>query len=352
MKLPRLPALLIGLTVVALGLHAAQLPNIVLVMTDDQGWGQTGYYGHPLLKTPNLDDMANSGLRFDRFYASAPVCSPTRASVLTGRTNDRTGVPTHGRALRLQEKTLAVALKEKGYRTGHFGKWHLNALRGNGVPILDSDTHGPKGFGFDTWLSVTNFFDIDPYMSRNGSFEDFKGDSSDVIMTESLKFMEAAAKEGKPFLALVWDGSPHDPFVASEEDCKPFAHLKENSMHHYGEMAAFDRALGKLRQGLRDLNLAENTIVWFCSDNGGLEEIQPDTVGGLRGYKGEIYEGGIRVPAIIEWPAQIQPRITDYPASTMDIFPTLADLLDLPKDALLEPVDGNSIAPIFTQEIE
>ena len=123
-------------------------------------------------------------------------------------------------------------------------------------------------------------------------------------------------------------------------------------MHHYGEMVAFDRALGKLRQGLRDLNLAENTIVWFCSDNGGLEEIKPDTVGGLRGYKGEVYEGGIRVPAIIEWPGTIQPRITDYPASTMDIFPTLADLLDLPDDVMCQPVDGISLVPMLNKEID
>lgn len=111
-------------------------PNIILIMTDDQGWGQTGYYNHSILKTPNLDAMATNGLRFDRFYAAAPVCSPTRASVLTGRSNDRTGVPTHGYALRLQEKTLPVALKAAGYRTAHFGKWHLNALRGPGVPVL------------------------------------------------------------------------------------------------------------------------------------------------------------------------------------------------------------------------
>ena len=104
-------------------------------MTDDQGWGQTGYYNHPVLDTPNLDTMAANGIRFDRFYAAAPVCSPTRASILTGRTNNRTGVPSHGYALRTQEKTLAVALKKAGYSTAHFGKWHLNGLRGPGVPI-------------------------------------------------------------------------------------------------------------------------------------------------------------------------------------------------------------------------
>ncbi len=109
-------------------------PNIILVMADDQGWGQTGYYNNPVLKTPNLDAMAANGLRFDRYYAAAPVCSPTRASVLTGRTNERTGVMSHGYALRRQEKTIAQALKNAGYVTGHFGKWHLNGLRGPGVP--------------------------------------------------------------------------------------------------------------------------------------------------------------------------------------------------------------------------
>ena len=140
----------------------AENPNIVLVMADDMGWGQTGYYNHPVLKTPHLDAMAAGGLRFDRFYAGGPVCSPTRATVLTGRTHDRTGVQSHGFALRKQEKTLAVALRGLGYATGHFGKWHLNGLRGPGVPILKEDTHGPAGFGFDEWLSVTNFFDKDP----------------------------------------------------------------------------------------------------------------------------------------------------------------------------------------------
>ena len=118
--------------------------NFVLVMTDDQGWGQTGYYNHPVLKTPNLDKMASNGLRFDRFYAGGPVCSPTRATILTGRTHDRTGVFDHGYALRKQEKTLPEALRKAGYATGHFGKWHLCGLRGPGVPILKTDKHGPK----------------------------------------------------------------------------------------------------------------------------------------------------------------------------------------------------------------
>ena len=137
----------------------ADKPNIILVMADDQGWGQTGYYNHPILKTPNLDAMAAAGLRFDRFYAGGPVCSPTRATVLTGRSHDRTNVQSHGYPLRNQEKTVAQALQRAGYATGHFGKWHLNGIRGPGVPVLKEDKRHPGKFGFDTWLSVTNFFE-------------------------------------------------------------------------------------------------------------------------------------------------------------------------------------------------
>jgi arylsulfatase A-like enzyme len=338
-------AFLAGALSLSLFVADATQPNIVLIMTDDQGWGQTGYYDHPVLKTPNLDAMAANGLRFDRFYAAAPVCSPSRASVLTGRTNDRSGVFAHGHALRRQELTLAVALKAVGYTTGHFGKWHLNGLRGPGVPVLVDDPHGPGAFGFDEWVTVTNFFDIDPLMSRQGVFEEFTGDSSAVIVAEALQFIRAH-KDG-PFLAVVWDGSPHEPFIASAADQEPFDDLDTHSRNHYGELVAFDRALGVFRKGLRDLGVADNTLVWFCSDNGGLKNIVPDTVGGLRGNKGTVWEGGIRVPAIIEWPAAIMPRVTDYPASTMDIFPTIADLLDLPPSALLNPVDGTSIAEVF-----
>ncbi|MGC9344688.1 MAG: sulfatase family protein, partial [Bacteroidales bacterium] len=118
-------------------------PNIILLMSDDQGWGQVGYYNHPYLETPNLDAMAANGLRMDRFYAGAPVCSPTRASVLTGRANDRSAVYSHGEPMRIQEKTIVQMLKENGYKTAHFGKWHLNGLRGPGAPIFADDPRNP-----------------------------------------------------------------------------------------------------------------------------------------------------------------------------------------------------------------
>ncbi len=330
---------------------AESLPNIILVMADDQGWGQTSYYNHPILKTPNLDAMASAGLRFDRFYAGAPVCSPTRGSVLTGRSNDRIGVESHGYALRRQEITIASILKDAGYVTGHFGKWHLNAMRGPGVPILNTDTHHPGHFGFDDWLSVTNFFDRDPVLSRRGKFEEFQGDSSEIVVAEALDFMTRQVRAEERFFAVIWYGTPHSPFKASEADSEPFKDLDQQSKHHYGELVAMDRSIGALRTGLRKLKLADNTLVWFCSDNGGLPKIQPETVGGLRGNKGTIYEGGLRVPGIIEWPAGIKPRITNYPASVLDIVPTLLDVVGIKHPTPARPLDGISLLPLFTENL-
>ena len=331
-----------------------QRPNIILIMTDDQGWGQTGYYNHPLLKTPNLDEMANNGLRFDRFYAGAPVCSPTRASVLTGRSNDRTGVYDHGYRLRLQEKTISQALKNNGYITAHFGKWHLNGLRGPGAPILKDDKYGPQNFGFDHWLSVTNFFDINPLMSENGDFIDFNGNSSEIIFNEALSFVKEINNKEMPFFIVIWDGSPHSPFIADDEDNIDFKNLDERSKNHYGELVAFDNSLGDFRKGLQDLGISNNTILWFNSDNGGLgkkQNISPSTVGGLKGQKGDIWEGGIRVPSIIEWPSVIKSRISTYPSSTMDIFPTIVDILNLPDSTMLMPLDGESLFPLFNSKL-
>jgi len=325
-------------------LQAEKGPNIILVMADDQGWGQVGYNGHPHLKTPHLDAMAASGIRFDRFYAAGPVCSPTRASVLTGRSPVRTGVPTHGCNLRLPEKTLPQALKDAGYATALFGKWHLNGVRGAGVPVLGEDPHHPGQYGFGEWLAVTNYFDNNPLMSRNGKFENFKGDSSDIVVSEALTFMARQREAGFPFLAVIWYGSPHFPWEASEED-----HLDvpdERLGHHLGEIVALDRSIGALRKGLRDLGIEKDTLIWYCSDNGGLD-IDPNACGHLREHKGSVFEGGIRVPGIIEWPGRIEPMITDFAASTMDIMPTIVDLLDLPEGSQMAVRDGESLLAFF-----
>lgn len=329
-----------------------QRPHVILVMADDMGWAQTGYRNHPLLKTPHLDAMATAGLRFERFYAGAPNCSPTRATVLTGRTNDRTGVENHGFGMQPHELTLATALAEAGYATGHFGKWHLNGLRGPGVPIFADDPLNPGKFGFQSWLSATNFFDRDPLLSRQGGFEAFEGDSSEIIVDEALQFLRQHAAD-QPCLAVVWYGSPHSPWAATAEDREAFPEsMTPQSKHHYGELVAMDRSIGTLRAGLREMGIAENTLLWFCSDNGGLPQPQPSTVGPLRGFKGKMFEGGLRVPGIIEWPAVIdQPRVTEYPACTVDIFPTLVDALQLPKTVMLQPQDGISLLPLMRAEI-
>ena len=328
------------------------LPNIVLVMADDQGWGQTGYRGHPVLKTPNIDEMAKNGLRFERFYAGAPNCSPTRATVLTGRNNDRCGTLNHGYALRLQEKTVAQVLKSKGYATGHFGKWHLNGQRGPGAPILKTDSHHPGRFGFDVWLSMSNFYDRDPIMSCMGEFEEFKGDSSEIAVNEALKFIEAQANNNKPSFTVIWYGTPHSPFRALNKDSKQFADLPNRHAQHYGELVAMDRSIGTLRKRLRELEIADNTIVWYCSDNGGLKPFGRETVGGLRGNKGGVYEGGLRVPCVVEWPAKIKSRVTHFPASTMDIFPTLVTLVGATDQVDDRPMDGGSLLKLFETEIE
>ena len=312
-------------------------PNIVLCMADDQGWGDVAYYGHPALKTPNLDDLAATGLRFDHFYAAAPVCSPTRASVMTGRHPNRMGCFKWGYSLRPQEVTIAEVLKQAGYVTGHFGKWHLGSVR-EGSPV------NPGASGFDEWLSAPNFFDNDPILSREGKAEQLTGESSMVTADAAIDFMRRHAEGDKPFFAVVWFGSPHNPHEAVAGDRALYADAPENKRDFYGEITGLDRAVGKLRASLREMDVAENTLFWYCSDNGGLPKL---AVTGGRGNKGDIYEGGLRVPAIIEWPARItEPRVTNECCVTSDIYPTLVEITGAAV-AHQPPLDGISLAPII-----
>lgn len=331
-------------------LASAEKPHIIFIMADDMGWGQTSYRGHPILKTPNLDAMAANGLRFENFYAGNPVCSPTRAAVLTGRTNERAGVLSHGYALRLQEKTIAQALKKAGYATGHFGKWHLNGLKGPGAPILKDDPYSPAAFGFDEYVSATNFIDMDPWLGRNGVPEKLTGESSELIIAEALRFIKTQHQAGKPTFSIIWFGTPHGPFLASEQDKKDFAELPEKSADHHGELVAMDRGIGHLRNTLKEWGIAQDTLVVFNSDNGGLPDITPNTTGGLRGNKGTVYEGGLRVPGIIEWPAVIKPRVTEFRACVVDLFPTVAEIVGITDDAFVKPLDGISLRKLFDGE--
>ncbi len=320
---------------------APRRPNIVLCMADDQGWGDMAYNGHPVLKTPNFDEMAAQALRFDRFYAAAPVCSPTRGSVMTGRHPNRFGCFQWGYPIRPQEITVAQALKTAGYITGHFGKWHLGSVV-RGSPV------NPGAKGFDEWFSAPNFFDNDPIMSRQGIAVPVQGESSMITVDAAIEFIRKHASSSQPFLAVVWFGSPHNPHEAIEQDRRLYEDQPEKFQHFYGEITGMDRAFGKLRRKLRSLGVQKNTILWYCSDNGGLPRLG---VTGGRGNKGQIYEGGLRVPAILEWPAQIQrPRATNVPCNTSDIYPTLLEIVGV-RAKKQPPLDGISLVPLINERM-
>jgi arylsulfatase A-like enzyme len=220
--------------------------------------------------------------------------------------------------------------------SGHFGKWHLGSVR-SGSPI------NPGASGFDTWLSAPNFFDNDPILSREGTAVQTHGESSMVTVDAALDFIRQHADTDRPFLAVVWFGSPHGPHRALERDRALYANQSEKLQNFYGEITAMDRAFGKLRQELRDLGIHQDTLLWYCSDNGGLPEV--GSTGG-RGHKGQIYEGGLRVPAVLEWPREIsEPRATDMPATTSDLYPTLLDIAGV-RLAKQRPLDGMSLMPL------
>lgn len=310
-------SLLLSLLVVP---GALAKPNIILVMADDQGWGDMGYNGHPELITPNFDLAAASGIRFDRFYAAAPVCSPTRASVLTGRHPNRMGVFKWGNTLRPQEITIAEALKANGYATGHFGKWHLGSVR-KGSPV------SPGESGFDEWLSAPNYYDNDPILSQKGVAVKLEGESSEVAAKASIEWMKRQVAAKKPFLSVVWFGSPHGPHVAAAEDRELYP--GHPAADFLGEITGMDRAFGMIRDSLEDLGIRENTILWYCSDNGALPKV--GATGGFRGNKGKVYEGGLLVPSVLEWPSKImQPAVIGARCNTTDIFPTLLEAAGFP----------------------
>lgn len=327
-------------------------PNIILCMTDDQGWTEVTYNEqspllktHPQFKTAELDKMAAAGMRFDRLYAAASVCSPTRASCLTGRHPYRYGVTLYGKPLKLEEKTIAHALAAAGYQTGHFGKWHLNGVSGPGKPLAKDDPLNPGAFGFQTWFSVSNFFETNTTFGRNGEKVATEGDGSDVIVAEALKWIDGMKKENttEPFLAVIWFGSPHNPHAPLPADTAAAGGDKK-----LGEILGVDRAMGSLRRGLRERGLADNTMLWFNSDNGGTGDNSP-----LKGKKGSIDEGGIRVPGICEWPARVKPGRTSVPVVSSDFYPTIlaAAGLTMPSDKP-QPLDGINLLPLLQGKMQ
>ena len=347
---------------------SASPPNIILMMGDDHGWSETGYNGHPYVKTPVLDEMAETGLRLDRFYAGHPTCSPTRGSFLTGRHPNRYGIFTPGYSIRPEEVTFAHLLGKAGYRCGHFGKWHIG-------PVKKESPTNPGQMGFHEYVSHDNFYEMDPVMSRNGGPpEKFPGEGAEVTMKEAMDFMGRTKKDGKPFLAVVWFGSPHEPYsglpkdlalydnlpdelsqkkvrLTSNETGRPTERpLRDVLRERYAEITAMDRSIGQLREFLDKEGIRDNTLVWYCGDNGNPRS-SGRTATSLRAEKGHVYEGGIRVPGVLEWPAKIRKgRVSNVNTVTSDFLPTLCSLagVSLP----CRPLDGVDLVPLLHGEME
>lgn len=356
-------------------------PNVILCLADDLGWGDVGFHGHPVLRTPCLDEMAASALVFDRFYAAAPVCSPTRGSCLTGRHPLRYGVTdANAGHLKAEEVCLAEVLRELGYTTGHFGKWHLGTLTpdfsGKGKSRRPAANFMPPGrAGFDEWLSteyaVATWDPYDPAHAHgksdpralywhngvnivDGPAAGLTGGDSRIIMDRALPFIERAAAEGRPFFAVMWFHAPHEPVVAGPEYRDLYSDQPENQQHYYGAVTELDEQIGRLRAKLRELNVADDTLLWFASDNGpegnpGPRGRNQGSAGPYRGRKRSLYEGGIRVVGLLEWPARIpEARRTDVPAVTSDYLPTVLHILGRPELVSSgRPCDGLSLLPLI-----
>ena len=371
-------------------LPAQAAPNVVLLMADDLGWGDVGFNGNEVILTPNLDAMAANGLVFDRFYAAAPVCSPTRGSCLTGRHPTRYGIPyANSGHMKPEEATLAEVLRKQGYATGHFGKWHLGTLT---KTLKEANRGGPRGVahfsppqmnGFDVCFATESKVPtFDPlrkpakfpkgaslrigwdamdagtqwesygthYWDETGAMVqgDLLGADSKLIMDRALPFIEDAVKQERAFFAVVWFHTPHLPVVADSGDRKPYHKFDLHTRNYHGCVTALDREVGRLRAKLRDLKVAGNTMVWFCSDNGPEGNAKsPGSAGPFRGRKRSLYEGGVRVPAVLEWPSQITKSWKSaFPAVTSDYFPTVLSALKLPTPSV--PMDGIDLMPVIT----
>jgi len=367
-----------------------QSPNVVLLMCDDLGYGDlTCFNPESPIKTPHLCEMAAAGLKFTRFYAAAPVCSPTRGSCLTGRHPHRYGIYYANTGHMLPEEiTLPELLRESGYTTGHFGKWHLGTLT---TEVQDANRGGPKNpqhfappqeHGYDVcFVTESKVPTYDPMIAPRGAnktswdpvkkgdpnvpygtrywnekgeevTENLSGDDSRVMMDRAIPFIQQAVEDEQPFLATIWFHAPHLPVVADRKYGQVYPGLKTHPRNYYGCISAVDEQVGRLRTKLRELGVAENTMVWFCSDNGPEGSSQdPGLAGGLRGRKRSLYEGGVRVPGILEWPAVVQAGSeTDVPAVTSDYLPTILDVLGQPLPAE-RPYDGISLLPVIRGEV-
>jgi arylsulfatase A-like enzyme len=357
----------------------ADKPNVILIMSDDQGWGDVGFNGNKVLKTPHLDAMAAGGVRFDRFYASAPLCSPTRGSCLTGRYPFRFGIlAAHTAGMRVGEITIAEMLKKQDYKTGFFGKWHMGWVK-----QTDAGSRGffspPNQHGFDEYFATTsavptwnptvtpqdwNSWGAEPGDPWKGGApyvhdgkevtENMAGDDSRVIMDRVIPFVEA--NKDDRFFATVWFHASHEPVVAGEAYKKLYSKNGKLRQNLYGCITAMDEQIGRLRRRLRELKIEKSTLLFFCSDNGPADSLTKKGVasaGPFKGHKHTMYEGGLLVPACAEWPGVIPAgRSTKVRCSTVDFFPTIAKIVGYrfsSKDK--RPIDGIDLMPVIQGDV-
>jgi len=332
-------------------------PNIILIMADDLGYGDVSSYGNPGYETPNIDQLAEEGLKFTSFYANSAVCTPTRAALLTGRYQQRSGLEgviyvrgeTRQTGLAQNEITIAELLKKAGYQTGVMGKWHLGYR----------EEFNPIHQGFDQFYGfVSGNIDYHSHYDNSGIFDWWhnadtlreEGYSTDLITEHSIDFIEV--NQDQPFFLYVPHEAPHVPFQGRSD---PAYRYSDNEFTYYGPvedrhrayadmMTALDEGVGRIIDKLQETGLQENTLVMFVSDNGGLAEYGNNEP--LRGSKTTLWEGGIRVPGIAWWPGKIVPGVTDQPVITMDLLPTFLGLARAEKPDTLH-LDGLNLSRLI-----
>jgi len=335
---------------------AGKRPNLVLVMTDDQGYGDLGCHGNPVVKTPNIDRFHGESMRFTDFHVS-PTCAPTRCSLMTGRHEFRSGV-THTiferERMALTATTVAQVLKSAGYTTGIFGKWHLG----------DEDPYQPDRRGFDEVFihggggigqtypgscgdAPGNKY-FDPAIKHNGVFEKTKGYCTDLFFDRATKWIGEKRSGNAPFFAYVVTNAPHGPLVCPEEYQQPYAAqgLDEKVAAFFGMITNIDDNFGKLMAKLKEWDLEQDTLVIFMTDNGGTAGVKVFNAG-MRGGKGTPYNGGTRVPAFWRWPGVVPAEVdVDRLTAHLDLFPTFAELAGAKIPAGVK-LDGRSLLPLL-----
>ena len=349
MRCPRLFPLPIVLALASVPAMATEKPNVVVLFADDLGYRDIGVYGGPV-QTPTLDALAANGVRFTDFHSGSGVCSPSRATVLTGRHHIRAGVyhvindRSHDMHLLRREVTLAELLRENGYATAHIGKWHL------GTPFHGRDKPTPAEHGFDyyfatdnnAWPSHRNPVNFVRDGARVGEIE---GYASHIVVDDAIAWLDEARPSGRPFFLNIWFHEPHAPIAAPDAIVAKYGALDDPAAVYSATIDNTDRAIARLVAKLKADGEFENTLIVYASDNGSYRQ---DRVGKLRGKKGSNFEGGHRVPGIFHWPAAIPSgRIEDEPAGMVDLLPTVAGLLGIEPPSGVH-LDGADLSPLLT----